>query len=811
MTLPFDPDPSLAELFAAVEPTRRRFLDQGYAEEAVGSGGLDLRDHGFGAIERELFRSDAHLRPRLKLGDFKILGGPRGEGGGLLIAREVRDELIRGRHPDEILILVPRMDEDAELVRGVLRSWGLPVAGGPGRRLAMVPAVSALRLAMKLPAENWDVGTLVRLLRNGQARWGTDPAFDPFEAAAAIRATRVFRDRENIRRALERSLRDEMRKDVRSERAGRAALDHLSGLLDPVARPGRWRTQVDRLGKLADGLGLDPDELDPLRDALEDQSWVFDQLGPAVAETSWTWPEFVDEVEAIISDALAPVPTPSPGAIRIEAVGDSEGARAEVVILANLAEKTFPTPDSVDLGSAGAPSLAFSREMLRFARAVGSADSRLILAYPTSDLDGSPLLPAGFLDDLLRRLDPETREACVEEHARFDPVLADHPDLAGSRADARVLAVAMACRDGSDGRLRVLAGSHGHTEPLAAAAETFRIARHRRESRLFGPYDGRLLDPAAIGKVREAFGPDHVFSASQLESFALCPFQFFQRYALGLKPADDLDELEEDYAGRGQDVHRFLEEIHQQMATEGSANLILRLPVLVETSMRIELERFGEGEADVAEVLREIEARRNEKALARYVHQFQAYGKGVGKDAVPHRFEVQFGQPEKPDSLPVLTIGEAAGSVRLQGIIDRIDLIHADGRVGFRVIDYKTGSHPSKGDVQSGLASQLPLYAMAVERLLGADGDRHFDGAGYWSLPKDGYKGIKFDDWSAYRDRLESFILALVDKLREGTFPVFSQKKDCPKFCDFPSVCRCKEVRAAEKAWDDRPSLEDES
>jgi len=264
-----------------------------------------------------------------------------------------------------------------------------------------------------------------------------------------------------------------------------------------------------------------------------------------------------------------------------------------------------------------------------------------------------------------------------------------------------------------------------------------------------------------------------------------------------------------DYAGRGQDVHRVLEEIHQRMATEGSANLIERLPVLVETTMRVELDRFEDGEADVAEVLAEIEARRNEKALGRYVAQFQSYGKGVGKDARPHRFEVKFGQLDKPDSLPVLTIGEAAGAVSLQGVIDRIDLVQVDGRVGFRVIDYKTGSHPPGGDVLSGLASQLPLYAMAVERLLGEGGDRHFDGAGYWSLPKDGYKGIKFKgDWSAYRDRLERFILALVDKLREGTFPIFSQKKDCPKFCDFPSVCRCPEVRRADKAWGDRPTLE---
>ena len=810
VTLPFDPDPALAELYATVEPVRQRFLGQGFVEESTGPTGLDLRRHGFEAIERELFRSDGHLRPRLAIGDCKILGGPRGEGVALLIAREVASELKNGRHPDEILILVPRLDDDSELIRATLRTWDLPVATGPGRRLSTVPAVSALRLAIRLPVDDWDVATLVRLLRNGQIRWGDDPAFARFEAAWAIRATRVFRDRATLRRALERPAQgDEARKDSRDVMAARAALDRLSASIDPVARPGRWRVQVDRLASLARGLGLDMAGLAPLLDALEDQAWVFDRLKSRVAEAVWTWPDFVSEVEAIIATAEAPTTTPCPGTIRIEAVDAAGGCRAEVVILANLAEKSFPTPDSIDPESDNVTATpAFSREMLRFVVAVGSADVRLILAFPTSDLGGEPLLPAGFLDDVLRRLDPESLVASVERHARFDPVLADHPDLAGSPADARVLAVATACRDGSNSRLRALAGDPRHTGPLLAAAETFRIAVHRRESRTFGPYDGRLLDPLAVAKIRKDFGPDHPFSPSQLESFALCPFQFFQRYVLGLKPGDGVHELDEDYAGRGQDVHRFLEEIHQQMATEGAPDLIDRLPILIETRMQVELERFDDGEADVAEVLREIDARRTAKAMAHYVAQFRSYGQGPGKGAVPHRFEVKFGQPDKPDSLPVLTIGESSAAVSLQGVIDRIDLVAKDGRVGFRVIDYKTGSHPGRIDVHSGLASQLPLYAMAVERLIGEEGEHHFDGAGYWSLKGDGYKGLKFDDWSAYRDRLERFILALVDRLREGEFPIFSQKKDCPSFCDFASVCRCKEVRKADKGWTERPILE---
>ncbi len=87
------------------------------------------------------------------------------------------------------------------------------------------------------------------------------------------------------------------------------------------------------------------------------------------------------------------------------------------------------------------------------------------------------------------------------------------------------------------------------------------------------------------------------------------------------------------------------------------------------------------------------------------------------------------------------------------------------------MIDYKTGSAPSHADVKSGLASQLPLYAMAVERLVMPAGDATFLDAGYWSLPKDGFRGVKLGGWDDYRAAMVEFVLALVGELRRGVFP----------------------------------------
>ena len=836
-TLPHDPEPALAELYAAVEPTRRLFLDLGFAEEAV----PDRPDapHGLVQLDRELFRADAHLRPKLEASGLEVLGGPKGDGLALLVARRVASALGEGVEPDDVLILTPAEDDDAASIRATLASWGLPVAPGPTRRPATTPAIAALRLAIRLPVEGYETATLARLLRHGAVDWDRLDldGHRRFEAAAALVATRVYRDRDRLRRALDRA-RNEV--DPKSRQFDllvmtRGVLDRIADRVDRAARPGPYRDHLGRLRELAAGLGLDADELAPLWDAIEDHAGVIDRVGPAIAALPIRWADFVAQVEAIVAEAEPAPPDPArlAGTVRVEPVGAVDGARAAVVILANLAEKTFPSPDAVPLGPAPAKpdagpdtntdpldvdpadarqtDLSYALEMLRFARAIGSADSALVLAHPTTDASGEGLLPAGFLDEILRRLDPAAAARVVEEHRRFDPVLRGHEGLARADGDARVLAVARAM-DGDIGSARDLAARPAHAEAFRGVAEAFRVGHARRERQDFNGHDGWLMDPDAIARVAADFGPDHTFSPSQLETYAACPYQFFARYALGLKPTDPAEELAEDYAGRGRDVHAVLEQVHLSMQSQATADLAASLPIYIETEMRVKLDQFDRhappGEADVAEVLREINTRRSGKALERYLAQFRAYDARAGAGATPHRFEVKFGQPDKPDSLDHLILGDADRAIKLQGVVDRIDLVATEAGPGFRIIDYKTGSHPSPADVKSGLASQLPLYAMAVERLVLADGHAEFLDAGYWSLPGKGFQGVKLGDWADFRERVVEFVLALVGELRRGVFPIHSQDRNCHQRCDFGGACRVKEVRRAGKAWDDRPAME---
>ncbi len=157
------------------------------------------------------------------------------------------------------------------------------------------------------------------------------------------------------------------------------------------------------------------------------------------------------------------------------------------------------------------------------------------------------------------------------------------------------------------GRPRTARCSTARPPPCAVSA--VRSPRHRR----FGPYEGLLHDPRTIRRVAELFAPARpAFSASALESYAFCPFQFLMKFVLRLEPIADRDEFEVDFAARGSLLHRLLQVLHEQytqIPPELDPALIARLTRDIEAA----LQRLLDGEPPplgaVAEARREIESR----------------------------------------------------------------------------------------------------------------------------------------------------------------------------------------------------------
>jgi hypothetical protein len=94
---------------------------------------------------------------------------------------------------------------------------------------------------------------------------------------------------------------------------------------------------------------------------------------------------------------------------------------------------------------------------------------------------------------------------------------------------------------------------------------------------------------------------------------------------------------------------------------------------------------------------------------------------------------------------------------------------------------------------------QLPLYAMAAQRLVFADEGTSLFDMGYWSLRDEGFKPIAFESWEQDQAALVAHVFALVEQIRQGVFVVHSRTPGCENFCEYRGVCRVRQVRAAGK------------
>lgn len=790
------------------------------------------RPAGLATLTRCLFAPTAAPRPSSCDG-LRAYGAPQGDGVALSVARRAREHLRAGTHPDEIVVVVPFWSESADGIVETLDAWGLRPWAEKRPSLATQPGIIALVQAASLPLRDWDSAALIRLLRNSRLRPRATlgPLPQPCRAAArAVAESRTFRNLAMLRQALERRALganppspsgdpEGIRHPAKAERdrAALACLDYLESLLKPCAAPAAWTVQIQRLRTLGESLGV----FETHETALGDLTASLDQWAGARTDPDEPidWAEVLEVTTRLAADTRRSASSVQGTEVRVVTADLVAGARYDQVILAGLDEGAFPAREAIVLED-GTPSpkavRAYAAEMRRFLRVLGAARRGVTFVYPTTDEHGETLLTAGFFEEVRRVVDAWNWGDQREELRRLDAVLPE--TLVGCPAEHRVRSVALAAQGESLEALRTLAGTPGDGPILAgtAAALHLRASRSGRGDH-YSLYEGRTRDPAIGQRIHAAFGSGRLaMTASQLESLAYCPFQFFMRFVLRLDPGDDRGELEEERSARGSLLHRALEEVHTVVSATPRG-----LGVQVQEILPDAIRRFVESQptprGPVEASLQAIQLARLQREGRRYSRQFAEYLGGPGEGLLHSRCEVAFG---RDGAAPALELGPADGGVAIRGVIDRLDLLTANGLRVLRVIDYKTGHVPPAGDVRGGIALQVPLYGMAAESLVAAEGDGPLLDAGYWGIGGKGFgKAVSMavirdgavtpaETWQAMRTAMVRYIVELVRLMRNGDLPVAPCRQDCSRSCDYKTVCRIGEVRRAGRVWTGRPALE---
>jgi len=264
----------------------------------------------------------------------------------------------------------------------------------------------------------------------------------------------------------------------------------------------------------------------------------------------------------------------------------------------------------------------------------------------------------------------------------------------------------------------------------------------------------------------ERFGAEHGWSASRLESYGTCPFEFFVAYGLELEPRV---EAEEGFDVRmlGSMLHKILEEHYgdpsttlrekaQKVFTDAPAEYGFR-PTALWTQQQAELLR----------------------ALEKTINELNKISAGF----TPHTMEARFGMGN-----PSLVLKTSAGDVRLHGYIDRLDSA-PDGSL--RVIDYKAGSTPiSASHLKEGRRLQLPIYAMAARDALGLG---EISGGFYWHIQKAEASSLKLEKFEGGVEAAFAIAVAHIGRhvtgIHSGHFEPKAPSDGCPSYCPAVNFC----------------------
>lgn len=197
-------------------------------------------------------------------------------------------------------------------------------------------------------------------------------------------------------------------------------------------------------------------------------------------------------------------------------------------------------------------------------------------------------------------------------------------------------------------------------------------------------------------------------SASQVEKFYQCPFQYFCRYGVR---AQERKPAQIDSAEYGSLIHFLMERLLKssgipQLASLSEQELKLRLDSLTEEYLNT---HFG-GAQDKSKRYLSMLRRMKDSALMLISHMLKELSQS---DFLPEAFELHLG--EDGDIPPYEITLADGGRVVIEGYIDRVDVMRREGAAYVRVVDYKTGAKKFVlSDVDFGLNLQMLIYLYAI-------------------------------------------------------------------------------------------------
>ena len=591
-----------------------------------------------------------------------------------------------------------------------------------------------------------------------------------------------------------------------NEAAGQALrnrLDRLGNLRDfalPVIEflgdfphQQNWRAWLERLRRLSALTLHRPDTVLSVLAELEPMG----QVGPVT----------LTEVREVLSQRLGQLRRDPPerpyGRVFVGTPGEACGRSFQVVCLPGLSEGIFPRKANEDpllpdrlrqRVSAHLPLLADKiREERRLLRiALGAASRRLIASYPRMDLvRGRSRVPSLYALELMRAalgqlpdVQELERTSAAASSTRLGWTAPRDPARAIDDAEYDLATLgpvlqAPQSQDTGQGRYLLL------VNPWLARSLR---ARYKRWRPAWSDDDGILArsDSAARRILHQHRLRNRSYSATDLETFASCPYRFFLHSIQRLRPKEETLALERmDPLTRGSLFHEVQSRLFRRLREEDLLPMnATRLEDLLSRADQVLDQVAGGYRERMAPILHSVW----ESEIEDLRIDLRTWIRGASEEPdgwVPIHFDYAFGLAggEGRDGTP----GEAVilDGMRLRGIVDLVEM-HPSHRV-LRITDHKTGKarEPVPQSVGQGETLQPLLYSLAAQELLGVP---VVGGRLHYCTQRGNFRIHRLRLDREGRNRIGSVLNAIDQAVGEGFLPAAPREESCAT-CDYRAVC----------------------
>lgn len=330
-------------------------------------------------------------------------------------------------------------------------------------------------------------------------------------------------------------------------------------------------------------------------------------------------------------------------------------------------------------------------------------------------------------------------------------------------------------------------------------------ALEKREGENFTGFDGYVnADLDAYHVIND---PKNPVSVTRLETLSQCPFLYYLKNILRLRPLEELavdDTVWLDRLEAGTILHEVFRDIMSGIA-EGSEGITRKHVSVAKKMIEKRLkEKAGSNPPSSQPLYDEME---NEMKVT--VERFVQHEIEKKETIEPLYFEWGFNPDkmtgEKSLDHPVEIALDKKNRIYVKGIIDRVNRLHDEE--GYEVIDYKTGSSSGYEEGKpfaGGLHIQHAVYGLALEGILketGQEKEPVIRQSGYF-FPSERGKSREVL-YPFEKDNLCALLSMLGMIVEQGTFiPLYtkSRKTRC-RYCDFRPVCdiSCRTDRIEKK------------